>query len=125
MAALGTNIKADGSSPVDDLAKLGVACVRIVATPEVNLSNYFAALADNDIRVWLVFARESFAGFGPMREDGQPTFETLAAGMAEYADRYAGQIARFEVGNEPDHVSDSSWTMPQAYFERLLFTARD
>jgi hypothetical protein len=122
---LGTNISADGGIPAEDLGDLGVACVRLVARHDVNNFEYFNALGARGIRIWLVLARESFNGFGPMRADGQPAPETLAAAMSEYAHRYQGQIATYEVGNEPDIDSGSSWTMSQADFERLLFRARD
>jgi len=125
VADLGANIKPGGLVPVGKLVELGIGCVRVVGERDVDDAAYFRDLTDRGIRVWLVLARESFKGFGPMRADGQPTPETITAAMAEYVRRYGGLLDVVEAGNEPDLNSPSSWTQSADDFERLLWRARD
>ena len=44
--------------------------------------------------------------------------------ITTYRDRYEGLIDAWQVGNESDHVSPSSWTMTQSALSELLRTAR-
>jgi len=114
MSQLGTNISYDGAIPADKLQSLGVSVVRVVAKQEFDDTSYFEQLNNAGIRIWLTVALESFDGFA----DWSSAFD-------EYKRRYASLIDWWEAGNEPDIVSDSSWTLAQGTFERLLLTARE
>ena len=84
MAFIGLNVARDGSIPVEAIRDLRASWVRVVATPENDLTDYLKALRQQHIRVLLVFARESFAG-----EDNLRT----------YRDRYAGLYDAIQVGD--------------------------
>ena len=117
MAQLGTNISYGGGIPVAGLQRLGISAVRVVAKAEFQDGDYFAQLRDAGLRIWLVFARESFDGFASLTE-----------GIDEYRRRYESFVDTWEVGNEPDHwdpSNPSSWTLAHGAFSQLLQTARD
>lgn len=96
MAFIGLNVARDGSTPVEAIRDLRADWVRVVATPENDLTDYLKALKHQHVSVLLVLARESFAG-----QDN----------LLTYRDRYAGLLDAIQVGNEPDLASPSSWTM--------------
>lgn len=114
MARLGTNIRADGHIPRDLIQRMGARTVRIVASSRHDVQGYLTDLRVAGIRVWMVLARESFDGFA-----------SQANGIAFYADRYRALVDMWEVGNEPDIVSESSWTLAHGSFSRLIATARE
>jgi hypothetical protein len=102
-----------GWIPVDHPETLGVTTASLVALPEQEIGWYLDALRGRGIAPWLLLVGESFRG--------RPWAET----MREYRDKYADKVEGWVIGNEPDLVSPSSWTMAQREFSRLLWTARD
>ncbi len=113
MSLLGANIPARGEVPPGEVATIGAKWARMVALPDYDATDYMWALQARGVRVLLVFARESFAGFA--------TWEQAAF---VYAGRYAPHADAIQVGNEPDHVSDSSWTLSHQDLNKLLRTFR-
>jgi hypothetical protein len=114
MGRIGTNISYGGGIPLAGLQSLGVSVVRVVAHKPEDDTAYFEGLRQAGIRIWLTMASESFAGF-----------DSWADAFDEYKRRYVSLVDWWEAGNEPDIVSDSSWTLAQGTYERLLRVARD
>ncbi|MFN8632345.1 MAG: hypothetical protein U0893_00715 [Chloroflexota bacterium] len=114
MGRIGTNISYGGGIPITGLQSLGISAVRVVAHKPEDDTAYFEQLRQAGIRIWLTMASESFAGF-----DNWPD------AFDEYRRRYFSLVDWWEAGNEPDIVSDSSWTLAPGTYERLLLTARD
>lgn len=114
MAELGIN--ADGRAAIEpaSLAALGAKWVRCVAYPDEDISGWIRACHQYGMKVLLVLARESI---GQARSG-------WAANIAKFRGRYGGQPDAWQVGNEADHVSPSSWTMSQDDLSMLLRVAR-
>ena len=93
MAACGLNIPANGSVSPQQITALGATWVRIVATPEYDLTAYFTTLRTAGIRVLLVLARESGGDY------------------RLYRDLYSTRVDAWQIGNEPDGEGESSWSM--------------
>lgn len=106
MAEIGVNVALDGRHSPELVSSLGATWVRIVATPDHDLSDYFRACQAAGVRVLLVLARESGGNY------------------AEYRRRYDGLMNAVQVGNEPDGLGESSWTMTQAELASLGRMAR-
>jgi hypothetical protein len=106
MANCGVNVPRDGSASAGMLRSLGATWIRIVAMPDLDLTSYFQELRAHGIRILLVLARESGGDIGA------------------YARLYGSLVDCVQPGNEPDHVSPSSWTMTQAEFVSLGKAAR-
>lgn len=88
-----------GSPDPAALRDLGLSWVRMVALP--SLEPYIARCRNAGLRVLLVIARESVA----------------VASVASYAARYRPDA--WAVGNEPDLVSPSSWSMTAEQYSLL------
>ena len=128
MARIGTNIAYGGKVPVELLAELGVAVVRVVAHQTAEDFGYFDQLKRRKVDIILTFARECFDGFGEMEvRSGFPTPETQVAAFREYLRRYGGHIYAWQIGNEPDAEAGSlsSWIMPHSYLNGMLLRARE
>lgn len=93
MAFVGMNVDREGTITPDWLVKSGCTWLRIVATPEVDLTTYLENCRKAGLRTLLVLARES-------GDDYQ--------GIAT---RYGHLVNAVQIGNEPDLESASSWTM--------------
>lgn len=101
MASIGLNVDRAGSHSPELIRGLGATWIRIVALPDVDLRDYFRQCRAAGLMTLLVLARESGGDFDL------------------YHERYAELVDAVQVGNEPDHVSPSSWTMNQAEFVSL------
>lgn len=93
MASIGLNIARDGSHDPSLVRSLGATWVRIVAMSDHDLSDYFRRCRDAGLKILLVLARESGGNY------------------ALYRDRYGSLVDAWQIGNEADLVSPSSWTM--------------
>lgn len=101
MASLGLNVARDGSTPADLVRSLGATWVRIVALPDADLTPTLGGYRAEGIKTLLVLARESGGDY------------------AELARRYGPLVDAVQVGNEPDLLSPSSWTMTQVELAAL------
>lgn len=95
-AAIGLNVRRDGSDSLDIVQSMHATWIRIVATPDNDLTDYLTRCKAAGIRVLLVLARESFTDLNI---------------LASYRDRYGSLVTAIQVGNEADIESPSSWTM--------------
>ena len=93
MSSLGLNVDRSGRHDPALIRSLGATWLRIVAMAEHDLSDYFRACHAAGIKILLVIARES------------------GGDLALYQRRYGNLVDAVQVGNEPDLVSPSSWTM--------------
>jgi hypothetical protein len=100
MGALGINVTRDGSCAPAAVAGLGAKWVRAVAMADVDLTEWIRQLASVNVHTLLVVARESV---------GDRTFAQTARLFGE---RYGSIVSAWQLGNEPDHESPSSWTLP-------------
>lgn len=114
MAELGCNADGRAAIPPASLAAIYAAWTRCVAYPDANITDWIHGCHDRGVRVLLVLASESI-GQDPSQWSKRIT---------TYRDRYEGLIDAWQVGNESDHVSPSSWTMTQGDLSTLLQTAR-
>lgn len=101
MGSIGMNVSRDGRHDPALIRSLGATWVRIVATPEHDLTEYFRRCRDAGLQILLVLARESGGDY------------------AQFATRYATMVSCVQVGNEPDLVSPSSWSMSQVELAAL------
>ncbi len=106
MADCGVNIPRDGAAHRDVLRSLGATWLRIVAMPDVDLSEYFRQCRTAGMKILLVLARESTGDY------------------RRYKDLYGSLVDSLQVGNEPDGEGESSWQMSQAEFVSLGKAAR-
>lgn len=104
MAAIGINVARDGSSSLNAVVSLGATWIRIVATTQHDLREYLGEARARKLSVLLVLARESF-GSAPQSD---------IYGL--YRQRYIETklVDAIQIGNEPDLVSASSWSMQPA-----------
>lgn len=93
MASIGLNVDRSGRHDPSLVRGLGATWIRIVAMQEYDLRAYFRRCKDAGLKILLVLARESGGDYA-----------TLAA-------RYASLVDAWQVGNEADLESESSWTM--------------
>lgn len=107
MAAPGLNVAADGSADPAILRALGATWIRVVAIPRFDLRDYFARCRAAGLQILLVLARESGGDY------------------ARYRDLYGDLVDAVQVGNEPDLVSESSWTMSQVELAVLGRSVRE
>jgi hypothetical protein len=110
LTVVGLNVKHTGEHPPEWVRAFGATAIRIVLTPDIDLTGYFETCRAHGVSVLPLLARES-----------NPTDRQLA----EYAERYERFFSRIQVGNEPDHESPSSWTMHPATLAELGRRARD
>ena len=114
MAELGINVAGRADQSPADIAALGATWARTVAYPDADISDWIRGCHSQGVRVLLVLARESIgADANGWREN-----------IDMYRDRYPGLIDAWQVGNEADHESPSSWTMEKADLSNLLQVAR-
>lgn len=106
MAAIGLNVRADGSLDPSRLRGLNASWIRLVAIPEYDLREYFEQCRQVGLKILLVFAKESGEDY------------------AEYFERYGALVHAIQVGNEPDLESDSSWTMSRDELRALGLRVR-
>src|SRR5262245_24624581 len=80
---------------------------RLVARPDAGFSGYVSGLRRVGIRTIVILGRESF----PAGDLGNQLAAQL---FADQARTYAEQVQPdcWQVGNEPDQISPSSWTVP-------------
>jgi hypothetical protein len=93
MASCGLNVDREGRHDPDLIRSLGATWLRIVALPDHDLSDYFRRCRGAGLKILLVLARESGGDY------------------AALAARYATLVDAWQVGNEADLDSESSWTM--------------
>lgn len=114
MSLLGINVAGRAEYSPADIAGLGARWARCVAYPGVDIRSWIQGCHDRGVKVLLVLASESIGqapnGWGPK--------------IADFADRYGTLVDAWQVGNESDHVSPSSWTMSYEDLNRMLKTAR-
>lgn len=113
MSAIGLNVDRAGSYPPALVRSLGATWIRLVAMRDHDLREYLAECRAAGLRVLLVLARESFGGF-----------DSYADGLATYARRYGGLVDAWQIGNEADLASPSSWTMDPGELSELGQLAR-
>ena len=100
MSALpGLNGPADARLDPNFYALLGSRVVRFVLKPDVDLNPWIDEAHGRGLSMLGVIANESMGG---MTSVGAARF---------YRERYGDTLEYLQVGNEPDHVSPSSWTM--------------
>src|SRR5689334_20805509 len=103
MAEIGIDVGRFRGVSVENLSQLGrIHAVRAIAHRDWDGSDLFAQVSAANLRLWLVFAHESFDGFNSWQE-----------GFDYYRDRYGDYVQIWQPGNEPDLESASSWTMNQ------------
>lgn len=114
MSELGVNCAGRAEQSPAAIAALGAKWARCVAYPDANIANWIHGCHDRGVKVLLVLASESI---------GQDA-SRWAQNIATYRDRYGSLVDAWQLGNESDHVSPSSWTMTQAALSQLLRTGR-
>lgn len=112
---IGTNIRRDGSDNVGLIVVSGAQFVRFVPMLEEDLTDYLRHLVASDVEPLGVLAKESFGLHQAVDWD---------SALAEYAQRYGRLVRRWQIGNEFDVESDSSWTMELADLSDLGRRAR-
>lgn len=120
----GLNVHGDGRTPVDFLRRNNIQFVRMVLYPHLDIRPTLKAYSDAGITSLLLLARESH---GPDMPDTWSE-EVARRYLLEYKNRYQfGDQYNiwWQYGNEEDHVSGSSWTIPQEDYQRALYTTRD
>lgn len=114
MSELGVNGPGRSEVSPASIAATGARWVRVVAYPGADIRTWIHGCHDRGVRVLMVLASESI---------GQ-TPSNWAGLIGNFRDFYEGLVDAWQVGNESDHVSDSSWTMKPADLNRLLVVAR-
>ena len=110
-ALTGLNLPSDGRLAPKFAELLKARVVRVVALPNVDLTSWIDEAHGLGIKALLVIARESIADM---------SFDDAAR---MYSERYPF-IDFVQPGNEPDHVSPSSWTLTPQDLNRLLVAFR-
>ena len=108
---LGLNGPADMRLAPKFYQLLGARWIRVVLLPDVDLTPWIAEAHRLGLKVLGVIARESF-----WNADAANYHDA----MAVYAERYGSTLDAIQGGNESDHESPSSWTMPQDDLNDLL-----
>lgn len=113
--AYGINVSRDGTIRASTIRAIYPegSWVRVVLTLEYDLTNYFQELLGVGLKILGVIASESF-----IQGDGSRISIDEAAGV--YTERYGYFLDALQLGNEWDHVSDSSWTLDIQTLNRLL-----
>lgn len=106
MVLIGTNIRRDGSDPLNVIVQSGAQFVRFVPLADTDLTAYLTGLLGQKIMPLAVLAKESF-GLGP----GPIDWRAVESALATYRARYGTLVTAWQVGNEWDAESPSSWTM--------------
>ncbi len=114
MANIGMNVDREGNTPASVLLAKHNTLVRIVMIPPPNSGlTRVIEYAEQGLMVLGVLAQESFPDY-IWKDDSK-----LAAALKTYNDTYGPYLSGIQVGNEPDHVSDSSWTLNHEELFRL------
>jgi hypothetical protein len=106
MSSIGLNVDRSGRHDPALIRGLGATWIRIVTLPDLDLSDYFRRCRSAGLKILLVLARESGGDY------------------AALAARYATLVDAWQIGNEADHVSPSSWTMQPSELAALGRSAR-
>lgn len=116
MTRIGTNV---GYYPaphhlhlIDQLR--GIQTVRFPLRRDTDDSWFVAELRKRQIAVTVVLASDSVSDY--------PSF---AEAITDYKERYWHLSVNWQIGNEPDHVSPSSWTLPAERLNVYTTIARD
>jgi hypothetical protein len=115
---IGTNIRRDGSDSVELIRRSEAMLARFVPLLEQDLTRYLLDLVANEIEPVAVLAKESF-GLGADLDWG-----LVASALKEYRHRYGSLVTYWQVGNEWDMESESSWTMHSSDLVELGHRAR-
>jgi hypothetical protein len=115
MGSIGTNV---GWAPGTARLKLidavpGLRAVRFPVRRDSDDLSFIQELLKRNILPWLVLDKDAFTGY-----------PSNIAALRDYAARYADQGVVWEMGNEPDITSPSSWTMSPEVYSDFLKTAR-
>lgn len=116
---IGTNIRRDGSDTVASIVQSGAMVARFVPMVEHDLTAYLTALDVSDVATLAVLAKESF-GFGPRID-----WPLASVALSTYKHRYGGLVSYWQIGNEYDAESPSSWTLALSDLDRLGKLARE
>lgn len=109
MADLGVNVPHRGLMSIESAKRLGARWVRVVVVPDMFPSSLLQQYRAAGLSVLAVLAKESFPLGGGY------------ANMAEvYIKRHGNDVDAWQIGNEPDHESPSSWTLTQDEYAQLL-----
>lgn len=122
MAKIGINVSADGRHSGASLRGLNATMARIAARRGVDQTDILTDYRANGIGVLLVLDRLSIEAYGPV--DSANLASTAAVAIGDYARRYDTLVGAWEVGNEADLESESSWSLSQADLTTLGQTAR-
>jgi len=106
---VGTNVDPRHGYDPADIAGPGVGWVRSVVRPDHDLGPWLNACHAAGLKVLVVIARES------LRRGW-----TYGAAARHYAARYGGWADAWQIGNESDHRSPSSWTLPVGRVGKLV-----
>lgn len=112
MAQLGCNVAGRAEYNPASVAALGAKWARCVGYRNADITQWILGCHDQGIKVLMVLARESIGG----------SWEKLMEG---FRDRYGSLVDAWQIGNESDHVSNSSWTMVPEELNVLLRSARE
>jgi hypothetical protein len=104
---LGTNVGHSSKYKPNRIADLGLNIARIVLTPERIHNDYLNDARNCSVELLGVIARESLGTMTPLQ-------------AAEFYVAQYPTLKYWQIGNESDHVSDSSWTQSKAELNELL-----
>lgn len=145
MADVAINGTGDGEISPTSLRSIGSRWVRLVLLERFDLRPYIDACHAQDVKVLGTVARESLGIQGsaerwtfndwidslgeahrltdspPESLNGEMSFDEAAE---LYEDRYGDKLDAWQVGNESDHVSPSSWTLAPDDVNRLATAFR-
>jgi hypothetical protein len=107
---LGLNAPADMRLAPNFFAMLGARWIRVVLLPDVDLTPWIQDAHSRGLKVLGVIARESIDNM------------SFSEAAKLYSNRYGQSLSALQCGNEPDHESESSWTMTQSELNGLLAT---
>lgn len=108
----GLNFPADMRLAPQLGAGLGARVLRVVLLPGVDLNPWIDDAHERGLSALGVIANESL-------HDGDENLSSVQAARL-YAARYGDTLEYLQVGNEPDHVSASSWTMSPETLNHLM-----
>jgi hypothetical protein len=106
-AQLGVSIDGRGAAVPSAVKAAGASWLRLVLLPDRDTRHLVSLYQSVGLQVCGVVARESVAAFGV--HDALTTWDRAAD---EYRKRVGTILDAIQTGNEPDHESPSSWTLP-------------
>jgi hypothetical protein len=116
------NVREDGGTTGASLAHIGARWAIVVARRDEDVGGTLADYLAHDIYPLLLLDRLSIEAFGPV--DSAHIAASTGRAITVYATRYDRYAVAWIVGNEPDHVSPSSWSMSKADFQTMGKAAR-